>query len=508
MCGIAGVWGGTDKVSVEDMIGKQAHRGPNGRGVHVQDNRGVLGHVRLSIIDPVRGKQPMYNEGRSTIIIANGQVYNHAKLRQRLIGPHQFASTSDSETILHLFEEQGFGTTGQLDGMFAFAVIEDDELFLARDPIGIKPLYYGIQNEGSAEQTLYFASELKAISRWVDDVREFPAGTYYHSRNGFRTYYTVPDNIPRAMPVEVHAQNVRHSLEKAVAKRLMSDVPLGAFLSGGLDSSVIAAIARQHKDELHTFAVGVEGSRDVEAARRVAKHIGSVHHEYAYSIDEVLEKLPEIVYYLESFDQDLVRSAIPTYFCARMAADYVKVILTGEGADELFAGYTYYKDIHDPDTLHKELRRSVNSLHNVNLQRVDRMTMRHSIEGRVPFLDTQMVEMAQTIPADLKLRANGNGKRVEKWILRKAVEDLLPHDIVWRNKEQFDEGSGTVDMLQEIIKTAAAEIDPVEYAARYPQDRLRSAEECYYHKLLVEAYEKPEVVLRNVGRWHNREEEG
>jgi asparagine synthase (glutamine-hydrolysing) len=279
-------------------------------------------------------------------------------------------------------------------------------------------------------------------------------------------------------------------------------------LSGGLDSSVIAAIARQHKDELHTFAVGVEGSRDVEAARRVAKHIGSVHHEYAYSIDEVLEKLPEIVYYLESFDQDLVRSAIPTYFCARMAADYVKVILTGEGADELFAGYTYYKDIHDPDTLHKELRRSVNSLHNVNLQRVDRMTMRHSIEGRVPFLDTQMVEMAQTIPADLKLRANGNGKRVEKWILRKAVEDLLPHDIVWRNKEQFDEGSGTVDMLQEIIKTAAAEIDPVEYAARYPQDRLRSAEECYYHKLLVEAYEKPEVVLRNVGRWHNREEEG
>jgi asparagine synthase (glutamine-hydrolysing) len=271
---------------------------------------------------------------------------------------------------------------------------------------------------------------------------------------------------------------------------------------------VIAAIARQHKDELHTFAVGVEGSRDVEAARRVAKHIGSVHHEYAYSIDEVLEKLPEIVYYLESFDQDLVRSAIPTYFCARMAADYVKVILTGEGADELFAGYTYYKDIHDPDTLHKELRRSVNSLHNVNLQRVDRMTMRHSIEGRVPFLDTQMVEMAQTIPADLKLRANGNGKRVEKWILRKAVEDLLPHDIVWRNKEQFDEGSGTVDMLQEIIKTAAAEIDPVEYAARYPQDRLRSAEECYYHKLLVEAYEKPEVVLRNVGRWHNREEEG
>ncbi len=508
MCGIAGVWGGTDKTSVEDMIGKQAHRGPDGRGVHVQDNRGVLGHVRLSIIDPARGNQPMYNEGRSTIIIANGQVYNHAKLRRRLIGPHQFTSTSDSETILHLFEEQGLGTTGQLDGMFAFAVIEEDELFLARDPIGIKPLYYGIENEGSAEQTLYFASELKAISRWVDNVREFPAGTYYHSRNGFRTYYTVPDNIPRAMPVEVHAQNVRHTLEEAVTKRLMSDVPLGAFLSGGLDSSVIAAIARRHKDELHTFAVGVEGSRDVEAARRVAKHIDSVHHEYAYSIDEVLEKLPEIIYYLESFDQDLVRSAIPTYFCARMAADYVKVILTGEGADELFAGYTYYKDIHDPDALHKELRRSVNSLHNVNLQRVDRMTMRHSIEGRVPFLDTQMVEMAQTIPADLKLRANGNGKRVEKWILRKAVEDLLPHDIVWRNKEQFDEGSGTVDMLQEIIETAAASIDPVEYAARYPQDRLRSAEECYYHKLLVEAYEKPEVVLRNVGRWHDREEKG
>jgi asparagine synthase (glutamine-hydrolysing) len=247
--------------------------------------------------------------------------------------------------------------------------------------------------------------------------------------------------------------------------------------------------------------VGIEGSRDLLAAQRVSKHIDSIHHEYSFTPEEVLEKLPEIIYYLESFDRDLVRSAIPTYFCARLAAEYVKVILTGEGADELFAGYTYYKNIASPDDLHDELYRSVGHLHNINLQRVDRMTMRHSIEGRVPFLDTTLIEQAQMIPPELKLLKRGNEKPIEKWILRKAVEDLLPHDIVWRNKEQFDEGSGTVDMLNALIQSAASGINPTTYAAQYPEDNLQSAEECFYHKLLVESYTKPHVVLRNVARW-------
>jgi len=286
-----------------------------------------------------------------------------------------------------------------------------------------------------------------------------------------------------------------------VVKRLMSDVPLGAFLSGGLDSSIIAAIARRHMAELHTFSVGIEGSPDVEAARLVARHINSIHHEYLYTPQEVMAKLPEIIYHLESFDQDLARSAIPCYFCSRLAADYVKVILTGEGADELFAGYSYYKEIHDPDDLHHELRRSVTSLHNINLQRVDRLTMAHGIEGRVPFLDTTLIELAQAIPPALKLFKDRADRRTEKWILRKACEDLLPLEIVWRDKEQFDEGSGTVDLLPALIQAATEKMDIPAYAGRYADSRLRSAEECFYHKLLVDAFERPQIVLQNVGRW-------
>ena len=211
--------------------------------------------------------------------------------------------------------------------------------------------------------------------------------------------------------------------------------------------------------------------------------------------------LPDMVYYLESYDQDLVRSAIPTYFCARLASNYVKVILTGEGADELFAGYRYYKEYTDPDALHQELRRSVTALHNVNLQRVDRLTMCHGLEGRVPFLDTNLIELAQTIPTDLKLMREPSGRQVEKWVLRKACEDLLPPEILWRDKSQFDEGSGTVDLLDEVLKTATASLDMDAYQQRYPEAVLRSPEECYYHQLFVEAYDRPQALLENVAHW-------
>jgi asparagine synthase (glutamine-hydrolysing) len=501
MCGISGVWGQVEEKPVRQMMQKQAHRGPDGEGVHVKRDGGMLGHRRLSIMDPKRGSQPIYNENKSAVIVANGEIYNHNALRQQLSPQHNFSTTSDTETILHLFEEQGLEAAPSLDGMFAFAVAEGNDLFLARDPIGIKPLYYGLRNGGQAAETLYFASELKALADWTDNVREFPPGTYYHSQTGFRAYYTVPDKAPQEMPLNWYLKQLRQALEAAVVKRLMSDVPLGAFLSGGLDSSIIAAIARRHMTELHTFSVGVEGSPDIEAARLVAGHIGSVHHEYLYTAREVMDKLPEIIYHLESFDQDLVRSAIPCYFCARLASDYVKVILTGEGADELFAGYTYYKDIHDPAELQRELRRSVTALHNINLQRVDRLTMCHGIEGRVPFLDTALIDLAQTIPPELKLLDDGSGRRIEKWILRQACEDLLPPEIVWRDKEQFDEGSGTVDLLPELIQVATEQIDVPAYAAGYTNDRLRSSEECYYHKLLVDAFERPQTVLQNVGRW-------
>ena len=498
MCGIAGIWGNIDDSTLTNMIHLQRHRGPDGRGTFVNPGHGALGHTRLAIMDPGGGQQPIHNEDRSATLVANGMIYNHPQLRGRLGQAHNFTSGSDSETILHVFEEQGLATPGLLDGMFAFAIATGERLFLARDYIGIKPLYYAHpENSG---KPMYFASELKALAPLGMTVQEFPPGTCYDSETGFHTYYVVPDRAPMDLALAQHVGRVREAVEAAVEKRLLSDVPLGAFLSGGLDSSIIAAVAAQRMPKLHTFSVGIEGSRDLAAARRVSQHIGSIHHEYIYSASEVVEALPEIVYYLESFDRDLVRSAIPTWFCARLAAQEVKVILTGEGADELFAGYKYHKDIRDPQVLRTELRRSITRMHNINLQRVDRMTMRHGIEARVPFLDRDVIELGSTVPTEWKLR-DVNGVPVEKWILRKAFEDLLPSEIVWRDKEQFDEGSGMVDLLPQLIGEATASIDIPAYQARHEADRLRSAEECWYHQLLVDAFDDAKPVLANVGRW-------
>ncbi|GMR21579.1 MAG: asparagine synthase B [Gammaproteobacteria bacterium] len=501
MCGIAGIWGDVNESKVQSMIEAQRHRGPDGYGVHVHVNQGILGHTRLSIMDPAQGQQPIHNEDHSATLVANGMVYNHPQLRRQLGDSHAFSSDSDSETILHLYEDHGLSTPRLLDGMFAFAISSNNRLILARDRIGIKPLYYARQSQDNGAETIYFASELKALTPLTEEIKEFPPGTLYDSESGFHTYYQVPNQVPLSLDLAVHIRRVRETIEAAVKKRLLSDVPLGAFLSGGLDSSIITAVAKKYMSELHTFSVGVEGSRDLEAARHVARHIGSIHHEYVCSAAEVVEKLPEIIYHLESFDQDLVRSAIPTWFCARMAADKVKVILTGEGADELFAGYTYHKGITDYQALHSELRRSVTRLHNINLQRVDRMTMRHAIEARVPFLDADVIAMAQTVPPELKLKTGDYGLRIEKWILRKAFEDLLPPEIVWRDKEQFDEGSGMVDLLPAVLECTAAGIDTDDYKVRFTADRLRSNEECFYHRLLIEQFEQPQAVLASVGRW-------
>lgn len=480
------------------MMDRLVHRGPDADGMYIcPDGHGILGHTRLSIMDPEGGDQPIYNEDRSKAIIANGEIYNFPKLRDELKNRHTFATTSDSEAILHLYEEHGTGVVDHLDGMYTFAIADGADLMLARDPIGIKSLYYGW-----CGGKLYFASELKALAPYCDNIEEFMPGTLYHSKEGFRTFYSVPDILPDAgVSIEGYIKEIRETLEAAVVKRLMSDVPVGAFLSGGLDSSLICAIARKHLPELHTFSVGLEGSPDLEAARLVSAHLDTIHHEYILTKEELAQKLPEIIYYLESFDQDLVRSAYPCFFTSKLAAEHVKVILTGEGADELFAGYTYYKGITDEKILHDELRRSVSSLHNINLQRVDRMTMAQSIEGRVPFLDLTMIELGQRIPAAYKLKGD---PVVEKWILRKAFEDLLPHDIVWRKKEQFDEGSGSADMLQAVMEGVMTDDEQAAYRNKWSGTPLRSAEECYYHRLFMDAYEKPGPVLKNVGRWAER----
>ncbi len=497
MCGITGIWGDVDIPLVKQMMLKLRHRGPDAEGMFVSsDGPGVLGHRRLSIMDPEGGNQPIYNESKSLAVIANGEVYNFKQLSSELTQHHDFYTTSDTEAIVHLYEEHGASMVEHLDGMYAFVVADAGELYAARDPIGIKPLYFG-----EIKDTWIFASELKAFPVTCDTVREFPPGTFFHSARGFSTFYAVPEILSRPSPVENYIEKIRETLEAAVVKRLMSDVPLGAFLSGGLDSSIIAALARKHMDRLHTFSVGVEGSRDIEAARLVSNHLDTIHHEYILTEQEVRKKLPEIIYYLESFDQDLVRSAIPCYFTSRLAADYVKVILTGEGADELFGGYGYYKTIKDQDFLHRELRRSVASLHNINLQRVDRMTMAHAIEGRVPFLDLSMIRLGQIIPPAMKIMGS---PPIEKWILRKAFEDLLPPEITWRIKEQFDEGSGTVDMLEGALSGVMGKTEMQNYCSRFPKNQLRSVEECHYHRLLMEVFKNPDIIFSNTGRWSQR----
>lgn len=500
MCGIVGIYGKCDENTVQTMMSRMRHRGPDGKGILWEPERPVvLGHRRLAIMDPAGGDQPIISDDGNCAIVANGEIYNFTSLRSRLENRYRFQTQSDSESALALYAEHGPECISDLDGMFALAIADGNDLFVARDPIGIKPIYFG-----RGDENLIFASDIKALVDIAKDIKEFPPGSWFHSRYGIRSYYDVPEPGPVKRTPEEHIALLRENLEQAVTKRLMSDVPLGAFLSGGLDSSIIAALVRPHVEELHTFSVGTEGSRDLDAARTVARHLDTVHHEYLLEPDEVAASLPQILYHLESFDQDLVRSAIPSYFTARLASNDVKVILTGEGADELFAGYGYYTDYDDPELLQLELRRSVQCLHNINLQRVDRMTMAHSIEGRVPFLDIKMVEFAQTIPPELKLYKNDNSRPIEKWVLRRAFEDILPAEILWRDKEQFDEGSGTVDLLAEVIERWMPAAEAKRYSRQHLIARLRSPEECLYHKILCEAYSDPFPIIKNVARWKDR----
>jgi asparagine synthase (glutamine-hydrolysing) len=503
MCGICGIWNNeqgaeADQRVVTRMMDRMRHRGPDEQGL-LQTEWGSCGHDRLSIMDPEGGKHPIFNEDRSLAVIANGEIYNYTELRRDLERRHRFATTNDSEVMLHLYEERGEAMLEELDGMFAFCICDGDQLFLARDPIGIKPLYYVLGEDGD----FLFTSELKSLEADPGEVCEFPAGSWFHTQEGFRSYYRMPRPELRHGPVTQQAADLRETLERAILERLMSDVPLGSFLSGGLDSSIIAAVAAREIPRLHTFSVGLESSTDLEAARIVAGYIGSTHHEYIMSEKEIFDKLPEIIYHLESFDQDLVRSAIPCYFTSRIASRHVKVILTGEGADELFGGYSYYKQIGDSETLNRELRRSVLALHNINLQRVDRLTMAHSIEGRVPFLDLDMIEFAQTIEADLKLHGT---PPVEKWILRGAFETLLPREIVWRDKQQFDEGSGVAALMARRAESFISDSEFETYMNSFPEVYLRSKEEAYYFKLFNQVYPKPDHIMKNVGRWATRPE--
>jgi len=498
MCGFVCLWKVGDEALAQQMIRKIAHRGPD--AVEVVRGEGkpmIMAHCRLSIIGPQDGSQPIYQDG--DILVANGEIYNHADLRA-ILGESAFETASDSESILHLFRSGELRWVSRLDGMFAFVLATRERIIAARDPLGIKPLYLARVGEGLA-----FASELKAFDGLhLDEIEAIPPGSLFDSRDGKRHWYRTPHGAAEEeddLDIEATARELRLVLEDAVAKWMVADVEVGAFLSGGLDSSIIAALAaRAAPGRLKTFSVGASGSSDLAAARKVAEHIGSEHYEYAFTAEDVAGVLSHVIYHLESADADLVRSAVPTHFAARLARRHVKAVLTGEGADELFAGYAYHHDyIDSPRELADELTRSLNAMHNINLQRVDRITMAESLEARTPFLDRDLIDFAQSIPATLKLRRTdprgpeSTGETTEKWILRKACADLLPDELVWRKKAQFDEGSGTVDLLEAALRRVSGQDTTLD----------RNEEAALYERLLRDRYIDADLILKNAGTWES-----
>jgi asparagine synthase (glutamine-hydrolysing) len=485
------------------MLDALPHRGPNDRGIHTNGDN-VFGHTRLSIVDVAFGHQPILtNDGKSGII-CNGEVYNFRKLRTKLEPKYRFKTKSDTETILNLYREKGPDCVKELDGMYAFAVFDGDDFMMARDPIGIKPLYYGRQNG-----TLYFSSELGAMSlAGLDEVHEFPAGHYYTPQEGFVEFYRVPEIEDHLLTdIEETSDLIRETFIQAVKKRLLADpeIPVGSFCSGGLDSSLVAAIAADEIPHLHTFVVGMKDeagdlSDDIKAARIASKHIGSTHHELIFTEEEYYEALPIVIKKLESYDPSLVRCAIPCYFTCKIAAEYVTVVLTGEGADELFTGYHYMK--HFPfDKLNLEARRCIGNLHNINLQRADRMGMLFSLELRVPFLDEAMVDLSMKIPPELKIREH-RGAKIEKWILRKAFEDTnyLPDEILWRYKVQYTQGAGCESLGETLAEKMISEDEYQQIKEENPKATINSREAAYYYKIFRE-FHPQDSILGSIGIW-------
>src|SRR5215210_7647229 len=476
MCGIVAERGCSDPEALERMLERLAHRGPDERGA-VRVDGAWLGHRRLSIVDVGGGRQPLATADESAYLVGNGEVYNHEEVRAGL-DVRELRTTSDNEVALHLLDEEGPGALARLNGMFAFVMAGRDGRFVAaRDPVGIKPLYWA-RRGGSVR----FASEMHAFEpEWQAAVEPFPPGCAWTPEGGLvRFASAVPDARELVTDPEALLAGTREVLVRAVEEQMMGDVPVGVFLSGGLDSSLVAAIAarcaQRRGRRLQTFAVGTEESPDLAAARTVAEHLGCEHVEVRYTAAEALESLPNVVRAIESFDPGLVRSAVPNYMLARTTRQHVKVVLTGEGADELFAGYDYMREFSDPDALHAELERTVRSLHNLNLQRCDRVTMVHSVEARVPFLDRSVIAWALRVPPAAK-----QGEP-EKRLLREAFTGWLPDDLLWRAKAEFGDGSGARDALSRDVEATvsdeefAAERDAVEPA-------LRTKEELAYYRV-------------------------
>ncbi len=486
-----------------EMSKKLRHRGPDWSGIFCGE-KAILAHERLSIVDPESGAQPLYSKDKNLILAVNGEIYNHRDIRSqvRKQDSYEFLTNSDCEVILALYREKGAGFLEDLNGIFAFALYdkENDCYLIARDHIGIIPLYMGWDQHGN----FFVASELKALEGVCNIIKEFPPGHYLFSKDsGLKQWYKRDWVEYEAVKKnETSSATLRTALENAVHRQLMSDVPYGVLLSGGLDSSIIAAVAAKYAakriesddsqaawwPQLHSFAVGLKGSPDLKAAQMVSDHIGSVHHEIHFTIQEGLDAIRDVIYHLETYDVTTVRASTPMYLMARVIKSMgVKMVLSGEGADEIFGGYLYFHKAPDAEAFHKETVRKISKLHLYDCLRANKSLAAWGVEGRVPFLDQEFMDVAMRMnPADKMIRDD----RMEKWILRKAFEDYLPEKIIWRQKEQFSDGVGYnwIDTLKELTSAEITDQQIATAEYRFPINPPLTKEEYFYRSIFSEFF--------------------
>lgn len=506
MCGIVAIFHVEEQTqALRDkalrMSQKIRHRGPDWSGIYCGGHT-ILAHERLSIVDPESGQQPLYSPDRCQVLAVNGEIYNHKDLRERYKDQYQFQTGSDCEVILALYRDRGIDFLEELNGIFAFALYDEtrDEFLIARDPIGVIPLYIGYDADGK----VYVASELKALEGQCDHYEPFLPGHYYWSGEGkmHRYYHRDWMDYDQVKDNKASVTAIHDGLEAAVRRQLMSDVPYGVLLSGGLDSSIISAVAEKYADmrieddsktkaywpRLHSFAVGLKGAPDLAKARLVADHIGTVHHEINYTIQEGLDAIRDVIYFIETYDVTTVRASTPMYLLARVIKSMgIKMVLSGEGADEIFGGYLYFHKAPDARAFHEETVRKLSKLYLYDCLRANKSLAAWGVEGRVPFLDKEFLDIAMRTNPEAKLCP---GMMMEKKILRQAFADMLPDEVAWRQKEQFSDGVGYswIDTLKAVTAAAVTDEQMAHAAERFPINTPQNKEEYYYRSIFAEHF--------------------
>ena len=506
MCGFLAIIGkGKDEELVKELSKRMSHRGPDESDIVITEKGHILSHERLSIIDLHSGRQPIKG-CKDAWMVHNGEIYNHQELRDTVLSHHTFRSKSDSEVIIHLYEEFGYDFCDMLDGDFAFVVVNGDDFIAGRDPLGVKPLYYGVDDRGR----IYFASEMKPIADQCKTFSTFPPGHFYTPQTGFVKYYK-PKYEDHAKAIEaLNLEAIRESLTEATRKRLMSDVPIGVLLSGGLDSSLTSSIAAcllaDAGKKLHSFSIGLDvASPDAAAARKVAAFLGTDHHEIHFTVEQGIEILDKLIWHLETYDVTSIRASTPMYFLSKAITDLgIKVVLSGEGADEIFGGYLYFRNAPSTEEFQKETIERVQKLFTADLLRADKSTMAHGLEARVPFLDKAFLDLAMTIEAKEKQPQTYKG--VEKYILRKAFDTpekpYLPDEILWRQKEQFSDGVGYnwIDQLIAYCESKVTDEQLEQAEQRFPYNTPLT-KEAYFYRDIFDKYYPQKSAAQTVRKW-------